>query len=388
MSPASPIRQARLPPQHVAVCAVAQPLTWTARPWPVMYIQDGKELPPVIAYADDITILLTPTSDVLKLQRVLHHYKWTTWVLINTRKSTTLRLGLQESVEMLYIQYATDGKMLSVTLHSTVDASSSQILQPEVHSIKCLTQAADHRDLCCIQHVRFIQIFLFSKIWYVAQILPIPDEVAHHITRIISWYLWWDAIFHFPLSTLSATPKQQVGSKHGCLSSSSTTHQICARTPPVSTTSEYITPNSVLCHGSSRNSEERVNAKAFTHTYVLPWDLPMTCELRKQPAINWRKVWKKLHALHTYPHWSNDFHVTQSSTQIYRTKFRLHIIRFKQTDQCPHCRSPDTLQNHLAVCKRIDMWDWIRGRIALLLRTGKWYTPSIWLTPTDVQFLL
>jgi len=41
---------------------------------------------------------------------------------------------------------------------------------------------------------------------------------------------------------------------------------ICAEYPPVSTTSEYITPNSVLCHGYSRNSEELVNIKSFTHT--------------------------------------------------------------------------------------------------------------------------
>jgi hypothetical protein len=85
------------PPQHVAVCAVAQPFTWTARSWPVMYIQDGKPPPLLIAYADDIMIPLTSTSDLPKIQPILHHYKWATGALINTIKSTALRLGLQDT---------------------------------------------------------------------------------------------------------------------------------------------------------------------------------------------------------------------------------------------------------------------------------------------------
>jgi hypothetical protein len=46
------------------------------------------------------------------------------------------------------------------------------------------------------------------------------------------------------------------------IDNSSDTRQI----PPVSTTSECITPNSVLCQGTPRNSEERVNTKSFSHT--------------------------------------------------------------------------------------------------------------------------
>jgi hypothetical protein len=157
MSPDSPIRQARQPPQHVAVCAVAQPFTWTARSWPVMYIQDGKQRPPVIAYAD-ITIIITSTSDLPKLERILHHSKRATGALINTeKKSAALRLELQNSA----LKCCTSSTRLKVR-YLTVAASSPHTLQPELQSIKCLTQAANNRELCCIQHVQFMQIFLLS----------------------------------------------------------------------------------------------------------------------------------------------------------------------------------------------------------------------------------
>jgi hypothetical protein len=112
-------------------------------------------------------------------------------------------------------------------------------LQFEVQTIKCLTHVTYHRDLCFTQHVQFIQIFLFSKLRYVAQNMPITDEAARHISVTISWYLWSGAIFQFTLFTLTTTLSQQNGSKHGCLSSSLTTHQICARYSSVSTTSHY-----------------------------------------------------------------------------------------------------------------------------------------------------
>jgi len=76
------------------------------------------------------------------------------------------------------IQYVTEGEIPGVTLHSKFAASSSNTMQSEVHCIKCLIYAVYHGDLHYIQHVRFIQIFLFSKLWYVALILPIIDEAA------------------------------------------------------------------------------------------------------------------------------------------------------------------------------------------------------------------
>jgi hypothetical protein len=62
-----------------------------------MYMLEGEQPPLVIAYADNITILLTSTSDIPKPQRILHLYERVTRALNNIRKSTALRLGFQDT---------------------------------------------------------------------------------------------------------------------------------------------------------------------------------------------------------------------------------------------------------------------------------------------------
>jgi hypothetical protein len=47
------------------------------------------------------------------------------------------------------------------------------------------------------QHTR-----LLSKLWYVAQILPIPAQYARQIIAVILWYIWRGGIFRVPVSTL------------------------------------------------------------------------------------------------------------------------------------------------------------------------------------------
>ena len=59
-----------------------------------------------------------------------------------------------------------------------------------VHSIKCLGHGIFHQNLRLKKSVRFIQLILLSKFWYVAYILPITRKAACQISSTISWYCW------------------------------------------------------------------------------------------------------------------------------------------------------------------------------------------------------
>jgi hypothetical protein len=50
------------------------------------------------------------------------------------------------------------------------------------------------------------------------------------------------------------------------------------------------------------------------------------------------------------------------------------------TNQCRHCYAPDTLRHRLTECGdgRL-MWDWSRGRLAVILRTGTRSISEEWL---------
>ena len=53
----------------------------------------GRSKPVTVAYADDVTVLLTTSADVHKLQDTLHVYEEATGTRINTHKSRALAVG-------------------------------------------------------------------------------------------------------------------------------------------------------------------------------------------------------------------------------------------------------------------------------------------------------
>jgi hypothetical protein len=58
------------------------------------------------------------------------------------------------------------------------------------------------RQLCLAQCVEYVHHYLLAKIWYVAQVFPIPKVQAQQLTTIVSWYLWQGATLRFPVTTM------------------------------------------------------------------------------------------------------------------------------------------------------------------------------------------
>jgi hypothetical protein len=66
---------------------------------------------------------------------------------------------------------------------------------------------------------------------------------------------------------------------------------------------------------------------------------------------------------------------------------RLHAIRLAADDLCPHCGVVDSLPHRLTMCgKGPRQWEWVRFRIALILRTGSQSIPDTWLVQPQFQF--
>jgi hypothetical protein len=52
------------------------------------------------------------------------------------------------------------------------------------------------------QRILYAHAYLLAKIWYTAQIFPIPKSFTQQIVAAIVWYIWRDSIFRVPVSTL------------------------------------------------------------------------------------------------------------------------------------------------------------------------------------------
>jgi hypothetical protein len=56
--------------------------------------------------------------------------------------------------------------------------------------------------------IQYVHEYLLAKVWYVAQIFLLPDECIRLLNTSISWFLWQEAIFRLPLSTLQRRKKE------------------------------------------------------------------------------------------------------------------------------------------------------------------------------------
>jgi len=50
--------------------------------------------------------------------------------------------------------------------------------------------------------VRYLQLCLLAKIWYMAQIVPLTTAHAQQITTMCTWYIWQGGFFRIPVTTL------------------------------------------------------------------------------------------------------------------------------------------------------------------------------------------
>jgi hypothetical protein len=67
----------------------------------------------VIAYADDVTILVTPLTDIQKIQDALHKYEEATGARVNVRKSRAIPIkSWNTSIQIMDVPYYNETTIL------------------------------------------------------------------------------------------------------------------------------------------------------------------------------------------------------------------------------------------------------------------------------------
>jgi hypothetical protein len=155
------------------------------------------------AYADDVTIILTNSTEIAKLKEIIRLYETASGATINERKSKSLSLnGWNRSHDIFGIPYVESIKILGITFRETVEGSTSDTWSLVTNAVKVMTKAQYYRELCLKHRVQFVHVYLLAKLWYCAQVLPITAEALRQINTTIAWFVWKGSIFRVPLSTL------------------------------------------------------------------------------------------------------------------------------------------------------------------------------------------
>jgi hypothetical protein len=106
------------------------------------------------------------------------------------------------SATSLGIEYQPDIKILGVNFRPKIKEAIDTNWRKTIQATRETAHKSYHRSLCLAKRIQFVRIYLFAKIWFLAQILPPTDSHIRQINGIASWFIWQGSIFRVPLTTL------------------------------------------------------------------------------------------------------------------------------------------------------------------------------------------
>jgi len=156
-----------------------------------------------VAYADDVTVFLTAPSDERSLQESLHAYESATGARLILHKSRVLTVGGWDiSSQILNIRYHNEIKIFGITLQLKINVASKVTCCNIITQVQAAAQEVYYRELSLDMRIQYVHTYLLARIWYTAQLFPIPMDGIRRLNATLSWFLWQGGIFRVSLSTL------------------------------------------------------------------------------------------------------------------------------------------------------------------------------------------
>jgi hypothetical protein len=157
----------------------------------------------LVAYADDVTIILTRPEDIAVVRRTTCNYERASGAKVNLLKSKALALGSwYTEMQIMEIPYCEELKLEGVNMQRSTLATVKRCWTIVSAKLRTQAQAAYNRALSTDLRIRYIHEYLLSRIWYITQLYPPPEAMQRQIDTTISWIIWHGEIFRVPLSSL------------------------------------------------------------------------------------------------------------------------------------------------------------------------------------------
>jgi hypothetical protein len=157
----------------------------------------------VIAYADDVTIILQSPQEVPLVQEAIRVHEAASGASLNFQKSKAMALGSWNTTNtVMGLDYHTELRILGIRFATTIRQSAIRSWTHVTGNTRAQAQEMYHRDLQLISASNMRTPFLMAKAWYTAQNFPPPEDSIRQINTAVWWFIWHGEIFRVPLSTL------------------------------------------------------------------------------------------------------------------------------------------------------------------------------------------
>ena len=150
----------------------------------------------LLAYADDITALLSDITSAKELLDSLNTFERFSGLKMNVSKTKAMWIGtMKNSVEKpLGLEWCMTVKNLGVQFSCNQKVVSSQNFQEKLDKIQKVINIWNMRGLSLFGRVTIVKTFLIPKLLYVSSIIQTPMEIIKRMERMIFKFLSDDVI--------------------------------------------------------------------------------------------------------------------------------------------------------------------------------------------------
>lgn len=354
------------------------------------------------AYADDVGVIIRNKGDLTNLERIVRNYGLASGATTNANKSKFLNLRGLAQFKIQWAKQVTEHKTLGTILTTCPMKMSAANWKAALAKIQGAVIGNTLRSMNLIQRTTFIDLCIFSKAYFTAQVFPAPIMITRKIMSLATNFLWKGEIFRVDVKTAVLDPKNgglglvDIRNKASALFIKRTMNIL--QKYPDSITSiifQYVKPHSLqppvdvhtinprLRHirifyvDSSYLRDSNRNSRNVTARDIIRQrkeNEGINKIALKYPIVNWAAVWKNINLSCLSSDVVSSWYKVVNN--IISTNDRLYAIGRSETNLCSKCQLVDTIQHRFTCGGHMDNWNWIRGSVALLSRSSPDYISS------------
>lgn len=347
----------------------------------------------VRAYADDVTMVLSPASNLQRIYDIITSYCLTSGAKLNTLKTKAITIGSVCIHAPHWFTLTTDVKILGIYFSSIMTQMVKFNWTRIINIIRQQLFDHRHRMLNLIQRIHYVNLYALSKVWYTSQVLPLPQMYGYKLKSVTGWFIWAGHMLRIRRDNL-ALPYSQGGLqaidpqlKADSLFFKQNWQHLTQKGDPYSYyflskwLPDYRTMNPPDFRRLPKQApqlQKLIQCVSYSNLLRTPHplttraiytekiqQLPLPTVMIRNPIYNWRRIWANLHnkKLPTQ-HKSLWFQIIHD---IYPTAEHLHRLKIKTTAMCEHCGKTDTVTHRFDQCINSQLWMSTRANILQLI---------------------
>ena len=162
-------------------------------------------------YVDDINVISSCLRDLGLMDMAFFKYEALAGMVLNrSRKSLIMGLGAWKGRHvwpLTWLQTVPSMKTFGIHFHPTYEETVQASWQACLTGVrKCLMSWASRALPTLSQRVKVLETYALSKLWYLAQVIPLPQRICNQLDVMVRAFLWKGRLEHLAYDELYAPP--------------------------------------------------------------------------------------------------------------------------------------------------------------------------------------